>query len=88
MGVSSGVSHVYIADLLSPYALNNLDDVDPMYIGKVTADGRWLVQRFGKTTGIMVYANVSNNASVTNYAAAWTGRAGLVYGAFESLTGV
>lgn len=88
MGVSAGVSHVYIADLLAPYALNNLDNVDPMYVGKVTIDGRWLVQRYGKTTGVMTYANASNNPSTATYAAAWSGRGGLNYGTFESLTGV
>lgn len=88
MGVSSGVSHVYIADLLAPYALNNLDDVDPMYIGKVISDGRWLIQRFGKVTGVMTYANVSNNPTTTTYSDAWAGRVGLVYGTFQSLTGV
>jgi hypothetical protein len=88
MGVSSGVSRVYIADILAPYALNNLEDADTMYIGKVVPDGRWLVQRFGKTTGVMVYANSSNNAAVATYADAWTSRASLNYGSYESITGV
>ena len=88
MGISAGVSHVYVDEVLAPYALNNLEDADPMYIGKVTKDSVWLVQKFGKTSGVMTYANVSNNAAVTTYADAWTNRAALTYGAFQTLTGV
>jgi hypothetical protein len=88
VGVRSGVSDVYVADLLAPYALNNLEDADIMYVGKVSPDGKWLVQQFGKTTGVMTYANFSNNPAVSGYAAAWTGRAGLTYGTYETLTGV
>ena len=88
MSVSSGVSRVYIADVLAPYALNNLEDTDPMYVGKVQPDGRWLMQRYGKTTGEMLYANASNNGAVANYAAAWAARATLDYTYFQNLTGV
>lgn len=88
MSVSGGVSSVYIADILTPYALNNLEDADPMYIGKVLPDGRWLLQKFGKTSGVMTYANVSNNPSISDYSSAWTARASLNYGTYQSLTGV
>lgn len=88
MAVSGGVSDVYVADLLAPYALNNLEDADTMYVGKASPDGKWLVQRFGKTTGVMTYANRSNNPAVAGYSAAWTGRAGLTYGTYETLTGI
>lgn len=88
MGVSSGVSHVYVDEVLAPYALNNLQDTDPMYIGKVTKDGLWLVQQFGQVSGVMTYANASNNATITTYADAWTNRESLSYGQFQTLTGV
>ena len=88
MGVSSGVSHAYTADILAPYALNNLEDAATMYVGKALPDGRWLIQRFVTATGNMDYANLSNNAAATTYASAWAGRAALTYGTFQSRTGV
>ena len=88
MGVSAGVSQVYVDEVLAPYALNNLEDAPTMYIGKVTKEGAWLVQRFVKATGDMTYANVSNNAAITSYASAWANRATLSYGQFQTLTGV
>lgn len=70
------------------YALNDFADGDPLYLGKVRADGTWLVQKYGTTSGEMRYANVSNNAGVTTYAAAWSNKATLTYGLFQTLTGV
>jgi heptaprenylglyceryl phosphate synthase len=88
MGVSAGVSQVYVDEVLAPYALNNLEDAPTMYIGKVSKEGAWLVQKFVQATGAMTYANVSNNASVADYANAWTNRATLSFGQFQTLTGV
>lgn len=85
MGMS-GVSYTSLPGLAG-YALNDLDESGPMYIGKATADGRWLVQRF-TTSSLMEYANISNNPSVTTYASAWTARAALTYGAYQTLSGV
>lgn len=73
---------------LDPYALNDFLDGDPLYLGKVKFDGTWLLQKFSSATGEMRYANVSNNAGVTTYASAWSGKAGLTYGLFQTLTGV
>ena len=70
------------------YALNDFIDGDPLYVGKAKADGTWLLQKFSTTTGEMRYANISNNPGVTTYASAWTNRTTLVYGLFQSLTGV
>jgi hypothetical protein len=70
------------------YLLNDFADGDPLYIGKAKSDGTWLVQKYSATTGAMRYANISNNAGVTTYAAAWSGKASLTYGLFQSLTGV
>ena len=36
----------------------------------------------------MRYANVSNNAGITTYASAWSGKSGLTYNEFQVLTGV
>lgn len=70
------------------YALNDFADGTPMYLGKAKPDGTWLVQQYNSSTGAMRYANLSNNAGVTSYASAWSGRAGLTYSLFHELTGV
>ena len=88
MGVSAGVSSVYIPDVLAPYALNNLEDAEPMYIGKASPDSKWLVQKFSPASGVMTYANSSNNGGTVGYGAAWAARAALVYDRYEVLTGV
>lgn len=73
---------------VSAYALNDLDGTDPLYIGKVRLDGVWLVQKYSTAAGTMRYANLSNNAGYASYASAWAARATLVYGLFQTLTGV
>lgn len=73
---------------LDPYALNDLDGTDPMYIGKVTSSGAWLLQNYSASAGTMRYANLSNNAGYVSYASAWAARGTLTYGLFQTLTGV
>jgi hypothetical protein len=70
------------------YAVNNIEDGTTLFVGKVTAGGTWMVQRYNSATGVVDYANRSNNTAVADYSSAWTGRAGLVYGAFDTLSGV
>jgi hypothetical protein len=82
----SGASYVQPNAVL--YGVNNLEDAPVMYIGKAKADGTWLVQRYTVASGDMVWANMSSNPAITNYTDAWTARAALVYGLFETLTGV
>lgn len=72
---------------LAAYALNDVEDASPMYLGKAKASGTWLVQRY-TTAGEMRYANISNNSGTANYATAWTNRAALVYGTVQTLTGL
>lgn len=81
---TNGVSLVFTDN----YILNDYASGNPLYVGKVKSDGTWLIQRFNITTGEMRYANLSNNAGVTTYTAAWAGRSGLVYGLFNMLNGV
>lgn len=88
MGVRGGVSQVHVDDALAAYALNNYAAGDPLYVGKSDSNGKWLLQRFGETSGLMEYANRSNNTATQDYADAWINRATLVYGTFQSLTGV
>jgi hypothetical protein len=71
-----------------PYMVNNVLGTEPIYIGKATGKGTWLVQKYSPSAGTMDYANYSNNNSITDYATAWTGRVALTYAAFETLTGV
>lgn len=70
------------------YQLNNLEDADPLYVGLAEPGGKYLIKKFSETTGIMLYANVSNNPSVTTYVLAWTNRATLTYSKFHEITGV
>jgi len=74
--------------LLDPYALNDLDGTDPLYIGKATSSGVWLLQNYSTSAGTMRYANLSNNPSYASYASAWAARGTLTYGLFQTLTGV
>ena len=72
---------------IASYLLNDFADGDPLYLGKVKADGTWLVQRYSAASGEMRYANLSNNAGLA-YATAWSGKASLNYALFQALTGV
>jgi hypothetical protein len=74
--------------LLKAYNLNNLEDAVPLYVGLVDPGGKYLIKKFSETTGIMLYANVSNNPSVTTYDSAWTNRATLTYSKFHEISGV
>lgn len=88
MGVS-GVTHTNAHQTgLEAYAVNNVQDGAPLYIGKVRADGAWVVEKYDSTAGTLSYANWSNNPGTSGYGSAWTARASLVYGGFETLQGV
>ena len=84
MAVRNGPNGVYN----ETYSVNNVAEGATMYVGKTTASGVWLIQRYTEATGVMEYANVSNNNGVAGYGVAWIGKATLTYGPFESLTGV
>jgi hypothetical protein len=69
------------------YAVNNIEDLDPvLYVGKVNPDGAWLIIKYDDTSGVMAYAALNTNPSVDDYAAAWSARATLVYGGFETVS--
>jgi hypothetical protein len=63
-------------------------DANPLYVGKVTARGVWLLQKFNTTSGVMLYANQSNNPTYTDYDTAWANYASLNYTEYQNLTGV
>lgn len=84
MAVRNGASGLYNEE----YSVNNVLGTDPLYVGKVTPRGTWLIQRYSDSSGVVDYANLSNNAGTTSYGTAWTNRATLVYAAYETLAGV
>jgi hypothetical protein len=84
MAVRGGASGLYQED----YSVNNVENAATTYIGKVTPNGRWLIQRYVDATGVFDYANLSNNTGTTSYGVAWTNRATLTYAAYETLAGV
>lgn len=74
---------------LEAYAVNNVQDGTPLYIGKVKDSGDWVIQKYDSAAGTMGYANLSNNLTQTSgYGAAWAARTGLTFDGFETLTGV
>jgi hypothetical protein len=84
----SGVTHTNVVQTgLEAYAVCNVEDAVPLYVGKVRADSRWLMQRYD-AGGVMGYANPSNNPTVSSYTDAWTQRATLTYTTYDGLTGV
>lgn len=90
----SGVSYVPVTQPievvgvgLDAYLLNNFEDAEPTYIGKVKSDGAWLIQKY-TSAGVMLYANSSNNLAITSYPDAWDARATLFYDQFQLLTAV
>jgi hypothetical protein len=84
MGVSAPQVSAVNAD---PYWVNNVLDGEPVYVGKVRADGTWLMEKFSPASGVKTYANRSNNAGTSDYATAWTNKATLTYDVFQNLTG-
>jgi len=84
-----GLSYTAVVQTgLESYAVNNVEDGVIVYIGKVRADGNWVVQRYDTVGGTMGYANFSNNPGVIGYGSAWTQRSTMTYSGFETLTGV
>lgn len=69
------------------YQTNNLEDSEPLYVGKSKSNGTWLVEKFVNATGAKTYANLSNNSGVATYSDAWTNRATLTYNRFDEITG-
>jgi hypothetical protein len=69
------------------YQANNLEDSEPLYVGKTKTDGTWLVEKFVNATGAKTYANLSNNSGVATYSDAWSNRATLTYNRFDEITG-
>lgn len=76
---------------LKDYILQEPDDyttTNVTYLGKMKTDGTWLITKIDSTGNFDTfrYANVSNNATRTTYALAWTNRVTLTYGYLNTLT--
>ena len=70
----------------SAYLVNNLVDGNPLYVGKVTARGVWQFLKFKTTTGVMLYADQTNNPTYTDYDTAWANYLTLNYAEYQTLT--
>jgi len=71
---------------LADYGTNDVEEASSTvtYVGKEKRDGTWLVMKIDTTSGTSIrYASVENNALVTSYADAWSGRSALVYGVYS-----
>jgi len=76
---------------LTQYIFQDMDSPTSVlsYIGKQTNASKWLILKLDETAGILLrYANVSNNATQTNYTDAWANRASLTFEMLEELTGL
>lgn len=72
---------------MTAYTVNNTQDGNPYYAGKVRQDGAWVIERSDAEAGVLEFANPSNNpGQVNGYGAAWTNRTRLHYGPIETLT--
>lgn len=86
--ISGGGGSGGSSNALEAYQLNNLEDSNPLLVGLVKSTGTWLIKSFDESTGIMLYANESNNPLITTYADAWDDRSTLTFNQFNILTGV
>jgi hypothetical protein len=83
-----GVSALSTRPLPNVYSINNVTTGNPLFIGKVQENGVWLIVQYDQTAGTMTYANQSNQTAVYDYSGAWTNRASLTYGQFQTLQNV
>ena len=65
------------------YHLNDLyEDSDVMYLGQEASEDDWIIVEMDKSDPNVInfrYATVNNNATITTYSDAWSGRATLTY---------
>ena len=73
---------------LAAYALNDLEDLTPLYIGMSKPNGVWLMKKYSDSAGTMLYANRSCNLLIADYVDAWSSRSTLEYKQIQFLTGV
>ncbi len=63
-------------------------DATYQYFGYLTQDSQWVIQRFDLSVANAIayrYATITNNTGYSTYAAAYTARASLTYGYFDSV---
>lgn len=83
---ADGTLDVEIFNDRTVYATSDIDEASATvtYIGKMDADGAWMVMKIDSSSGTaFTYATELNNATVTSYADAWTARATLTYGTYS-----
>jgi uncharacterized protein (DUF302 family) len=79
------------SDPFDGYKTQALDDyttTNVTYVCKMKADGTWLFTKIDETGNFptFTYANVSNNATLTDYATAYAARTTATYGLLNTLT--
>ena len=75
-----------ISDFGAKYNTSDIDEASATvtYIGKMDADGGWMIQKIDTSSGTaFTYATVLNNPTLTTYALGWAGRATNTYGTYS-----
>ena len=69
---------------LGEYQMNDKTaDATVVYVGLEDSDGEWIIQQLDYTSGLSRrFATKKNNAAITSYDDAWTGRAALTYNTY------
>lgn len=87
-GASTSANQTLILNELK-FHTNHLDDyttTNVTYIGQEDKDGTWRLIKIDETGNfpVFTYASVSNNATLTTYTLAWTGRVTATYAIYSS----
>ena len=87
LGLSTSAKQDTIIAKLAKYETSDIDEATSTitYIGKMDADGVWLVQKIDESTNptAFTYATIKNNVTLTTYALGWAGRATNTYGTYQ-----
>jgi hypothetical protein len=71
-----------VSSTIDEYQSSDIDEsADPKYYGFLRADGHWYIIQNNSAAGTFRYVS-----GATDYIISWTGRAGLTYGYFDSIT--
>jgi hypothetical protein len=83
---ADGTLDVEIFNDRTVYATSDIDEASATvtYIGKMDADGAWMVMKIDTSSGTaFTYATIKNNVTLTTYALGWAGRATNTYGTYQ-----
>lgn len=86
LGLSTSAKQDTIIAKLAKYETSDIDEATSTitYIGKMDADGAWMVMKIDTGSGSsFLYATLKNNSSYDNYSSAWTDRSSLTYNLYN-----